>query len=85
MPSTTADATVTSKGQITIPKEIRDRLDLHSGSEVTFLLGDHEARLIPKTEAPLERLRSLREDIQFTAEEVETMKSESQDAWSDYE
>jgi len=29
-------ATVTSKGQITVPKEIRDQLGLRSGSRVDF-------------------------------------------------
>jgi AbrB family looped-hinge helix DNA binding protein len=85
MSSATADATVTSKGQVTIPKEIRDRLDLESGSEVTFVLGDHEARLIPKTDAPLEQLRALREDVRFTTEEIDAMKAESRSAWSGYE
>jgi AbrB family looped-hinge helix DNA binding protein len=35
-----AVATMTSKGQITIPKEIRDSLRLHTGDRVAFLLQD---------------------------------------------
>ena len=31
-------ATVTSKGQITIPKEIREALGLHTGDRVSFRL-----------------------------------------------
>jgi antitoxin PrlF len=34
------EATVTSKGQITIPKEVRDALDLGEGQRVSFLLRD---------------------------------------------
>ena len=30
--------TVTSKGQVTIPKRVRDRLDIKAGSQVDFAL-----------------------------------------------
>ena len=33
-----ADATLTSKGQTTIPKEIRDGLGMKSGDRITFTL-----------------------------------------------
>ena len=43
-------ATVTSKGQITIPKAVRDSLHLHSGDRVEFVIhGDSEATLKPIT------------------------------------
>jgi antitoxin PrlF len=43
-------ATMTTKGQITIPKAIRDSLHLHSGDKVAFVLhGGTEVVLKPLT------------------------------------
>ena len=43
-------ATMTSKGQITIPKTVRDSLRLHSGDRIAFILqGQTEALLKPVT------------------------------------
>lgn len=36
---------ITSKGQVTIPKEIRDRLGLLPGTEVEFVVENGEARV----------------------------------------
>lgn len=38
-------ATLTSKGQLTIPKDVRDRLGLKSGDRVVFELEDDSVRL----------------------------------------
>lgn len=37
---------VTTKGQVTIPKEVRDALGIKPGSEVDFILEDGDARLV---------------------------------------
>ncbi len=37
---------VTENGQVTIPKEIRDRLNIGPGSEVDFIADDKGARLV---------------------------------------
>lgn len=41
-------ATITSKGQITIPKDIRKLLDLNSGDKINFIVEDSgEVRIVP--------------------------------------
>ena len=42
------EATVSSKGQITLPAAMRVRLGLVEGSKVKFLCGDKEATLRPE-------------------------------------
>ncbi|KAF0221061.1 MAG: AbrB family transcriptional [Geobacteraceae bacterium] len=40
-------STVTSKGQVTIPKEIRDLLHIHSNDKVDFVLDGERVLLVP--------------------------------------
>ncbi len=40
-------STVTSKGQVTIPKEIRDLLRIHANDKVDFVLDGERVVLIP--------------------------------------
>jgi antitoxin PrlF len=43
-------ATLTSKGQVTIPKEVRTSLQLHAGDKVEFIITENgEALLKPVT------------------------------------
>jgi AbrB family looped-hinge helix DNA binding protein len=43
-------ATMTSKGQITVPKEVRDDLNLVAGSQVMFVkLPGGSYRIVPRT------------------------------------
>jgi AbrB family looped-hinge helix DNA binding protein len=44
MPSPSIEATVTSKGQVTLPKALRERLGLRQGSRIRFRL-DERGRL----------------------------------------
>jgi AbrB family looped-hinge helix DNA binding protein len=41
-------ATITSKGQITIPKDIRELFDLNTGDKINFIVEDSgEVRIVP--------------------------------------
>ncbi len=42
-------ATITSKGQTTIPKEIRDYLHLREGDEIAFFIHDGQVTIKPMT------------------------------------
>jgi AbrB family looped-hinge helix DNA binding protein len=41
---------VTSKGQVTIPQDVRRRLGIEPGSEVDFQVDDDAVRLVRRTE-----------------------------------
>jgi AbrB family looped-hinge helix DNA binding protein len=52
-------ATITSKGQVTIPKEIRDYLKLETGSKVDFVIDENgEVKVIPLN-VPVEALSGI--------------------------
>lgn len=52
-------STVTRKGQITLPKAVRERLHLRAGDKVEFVvLDDGRVELIPVT-APVTRLKGM--------------------------
>jgi len=50
---------ITSKGQVTIPKALRDKLKLHAGDRLDFIVeSDGTARLVPVT-ASIKELKGL--------------------------
>jgi len=52
-----ASATITSKGQVTVPKEIREKLNLKPGDKVEFIPdGDRKVTLYAKN-LPVEALK----------------------------
>ena len=58
-------ATVTSKGQITIPKEIRDELGLVRGDEIEFVRRDGVIQITKRiTVNPFEKYRGYFKDLE---------------------
>ena len=53
-----ASTTLTSKGQMTVPKAVRDRFDLKAGDRFEVLVEDDRIVLIPMT-LHIEDLRTL--------------------------
>ncbi|OGV66812.1 MAG: AbrB family transcriptional regulator [Lentisphaerae bacterium RIFOXYC12_FULL_60_16] len=68
-------ATLTSKGQLTIPKAVRDSLRLHAGDRVAFVVhGDEEAVLKPVTKSVDEVFGRLHSPAQ-TRRSIDEMKA----------
>lgn len=65
-------ATLTSKGQLTIPKEVREKLSLHTGTHVSFVVIGGRAELTPIS-TPLSALKSVlpQPKTRLTLEEIE--------------
>lgn len=52
-------ATITSKGQVTLPKPIRDRLHLKRGDRIDFVLEDDGCLRIAPVTASVTRLKGM--------------------------
>ena len=80
-----ASATITSKGQVTIPKEIRNHLKLETGSKVNFVIDENgEVKVIP-FKVPVEELSGIlhRRDIKAaTLEEMEISIRKGASDWT---
>ena len=80
-----SSATVTSKGQVTIPKEIRDYLKLDAGCKVDFVIDENgEVRIVPLT-VPVTALSGILHRPGMKAATIEDMEqaiSEGVRGWS---
>ena len=78
-------ATVTTKGQVTIPKEIRNYLNLDTGSKVDFVIDENGiVKLIPLN-IPIKSLSGIlhRKGMKATTlEEMEEIISEAASDWT---
>lgn len=54
-----ASATVTSKGQITIPKEVRERLGLEAGDRVVFVVQSDQDVVLKPAKTDVRELRGM--------------------------
>ncbi len=52
-------ATVTSKGQITIPKEVRELLRVDAGDQVDFVINDRGDVVVRSANADVRELRGM--------------------------
>ncbi|QCC46226.1 AbrB/MazE/SpoVT family DNA-binding domain-containing protein [Halobellus limi] len=78
------DATVTSKGQVTIPKRIREKLGLDAGTEVEFVLEEDGTIRVRQKEPAMDRLRAVKERLAERDVDVERMRRESKAEWESH-
>lgn len=76
------DATVTSKGQITIPKEVRDRLDVEEGETLRFRFDeDGSVRLVVPND-PMDRFDEVRERAAGLEVDVQELIERERERWN---
>jgi AbrB family looped-hinge helix DNA binding protein len=80
-----AITTITTKGQVTIPKEIRDYLNLDTGSKVNFVIDENGIVTLIPLNVPVKNLSGIlhRPGMKTaTLEEMETAIKEGSSDWS---
>ena len=64
-------STLTGKGQITIPADLRKALGLHAGDKVGFLLENGEVRLVRRESRVEAAFGLIKADVSVTDAEME--------------
>lgn len=77
-----AESTVTSKGQITIPKEIRDRLRLRAGDRVEFPVDRQGQVIMRPRNRDFHSLKGMIRSRRKTAVSIEEMNEAIARGWS---
>jgi AbrB family looped-hinge helix DNA binding protein len=69
-----SEATITSKGQVTIPKPVRDALGVESGDRIEFVATERGFLLVP-AKRDLRELRGLFKGRRKTPATIDEMKA----------
>lgn len=78
-------ARVTSKGQVTIPKGVRERLGIEEGEDVEFTVNEDGTVTLRPQKSPREELDEVRERLSSLDVDVDELIRESKQAWSSLE
>jgi antitoxin PrlF len=68
-------ATVTSKGQVTIPKAVRDLMHIDAGDQIDFVVTDHGDVFLRSVSLDIRALRGLLRRSRRTDVSVEEMNT----------
>ena len=69
-----SQTTLTSKGQVTIPKAVRERLDLKAGDRIDFIVNDAGEAVIRRVSRSTKEIRGMlahRASIPITVEQMD--------------
>lgn len=77
-------ATITSKGQVTIPKEIRDYLKLEIGSKIEFVIDENGTVKVIPLNVPVTALSGMLHRPGLAAATIEDMESAITEGASDW-
>ncbi|PSB25810.1 AbrB/MazE/SpoVT family DNA-binding domain-containing protein [Chlorogloea sp. CCALA 695] len=77
-------ATITTKGQITIPKEIRDYLKLEIGSKIGFVIDENGTVKVVPLNLPVTSLSGMLRRLGLFAATIEDMESAITQGASDW-
>ena len=77
-------ATITSKGQVTIPKEIRDYLKLEIGSKIEFVIDENGTVKVIPLNVPVTALSGMLHRPGLAAATIEDMESAITESASDW-
>ena len=66
-------ATITTKGQVTIPKKIRESLQLNTGDKIEFVLTDNKQALIKPVSVKVDEVYGTLHNPQRKPVSIETM------------
>jgi len=77
-------ATITSKGQVTIPKEIRDYLKLEIGSKIEFVIDENGTVKVIPLNVPVTALSGMLHSPDMPAATIEGMEYAISEGASDW-
>ena len=75
------ETTITSKNQITIPKEVRETLELHENDRIIFLVENKNVRIIKKPKDILDAMSRLSEGVKVSAKNIREDIKKDRQGW----
>ena len=76
----TTKVTLSSKNQIVVPKEARDKLNIGPGQEMLVLVKENRIVLIPRPKEFVGRMAGLHKDV-WTDVDTDSYLEEERDSW----